>query len=57
MFSIGSNVDLVKETNITYCLLIAQRATGLPIEFFKTLKAGNAIKVKNVVAAFLYESA
>ena len=57
MFSAGQNADLIKETNLTYCLLIAHKATGLPIEFFKTLKAGNAIKIKNVVSAFLYEVA
>ena len=57
MFAAGRNADPIKETNTLYCLLLAQRATDLPIEFFKTLKAGNAIKIKNVVSAFLYEVA
>ena len=57
MFAAGRNADPIKETNTLYCLLLAQRATDLPIEFFKTLKLSNAIKIKNVVSAFLYEVA
>lgn len=57
MFAQMRMADAMKEFNTTFCLLIAHRATGLPLEFFKTLKISNAIRIKAVVSAFLFESA
>ncbi len=53
----SGNVDVLKENNITFCLLIAQRATNLPFEFFDNLPIPHATRIKMVVSAFLMEVA
>ena len=56
-FAKRGNVDALKENNITFCLLIAQRATNLPFEFFDNLPIPHANRIKMVVSAFLMEAA
>lgn len=47
-------VSIIPEQDLYYTLVIASRATGRPIEFFKALKPRDAVKVKNIVTAFFY---
>ena len=50
----NNEIAAIPEMNLTYCLALAGAATKLPIEFFKQLKAKDAIKVRTqVTAAFL----
>ena len=56
MFTKMGYVDSLKEFNTTFCLLIAHRATKLPLEFFNTLRISSASKIKGVVSAFLMEA-
>ncbi len=49
-------VDTTKEFNSRYCILIAQKATCKPIEFFTSLKLPNVIALKGVISAFLFQS-
>ena len=44
----------VPETQMGYALMIASRATGLPIEFFHNLPPKAALKVKGKVTGFFY---
>lgn len=46
--------SLVPEMSMEYTLLIASRATGLPIEFFYGLPPKDAIRIKNKVTGFFY---
>ena len=57
MFAQMKQADPMKEFNTTFCLLVAQRATNLPFEFFSTLKISNATRIKATVSGFLFESA
>ena len=42
------------EMSLEYACIIASKASGLPIEFFKALHPKVAVKVKNRVTAFFY---
>lgn len=42
------------ENTSTYARIVAQKASGLPIEFFEQLPVKEAIKIKNVVTGFFY---
>lgn len=42
------------EMSLEYACIIAAKAAGLPIEFFKGLHPREAVKVKNRVTAFFY---
>ena len=55
LFQQMGNVDPTKEFNMRYCMIVAHRATGKPLEFFNGLKAKNAIKIKTVISNFLYD--
>lgn len=44
---------VVNETNLSYTLIVASKATGKPLEFFNQLLAPDALKVKNKVLVFL----
>ena len=48
------NVDFLQENSIEYAFNIANRASGLPIEFFEQLKPGVAMQVKRCVVCFLF---
>lgn len=50
----AGHVSIMPENDLHYTLIIAADATGYPIEFFKTLKPRDAIKVKNKVTNFFY---
>ncbi len=45
---------LLPEQDLYHTLLIGADVTGLPIEFFKQIKARDAIKVKNMVTSFFF---
>ena len=50
----NGTVTVLPETNLEYTLIIAASASGLPIEFFKTLVPKDAMKVKNRVTSFFF---
>lgn len=50
----GTVSPLLPEMTMEYACFIANRATGLPVEFFKRLPAKDAVKVKNRVTSFFY---
>lgn len=49
----GANPALM-EMNMQYCILLAQRVSKLPLEFFHGLPAREAVKLKTLVTNFLY---
>lgn len=49
-----SKSTIMPELDYQYTLMIAAKATGLPIEFFSGLPAPEAVKIKTVVSGFLY---
>ena len=50
----NGTVTVLPETNLEYTLIIAASASGLPIEFFKTLVPKDAMKVKNRVTSLCF---
>jgi hypothetical protein len=50
--SLSATDAILLESNVEYCVLVAVRATGLPVEFFKRLPAKEGNKIKNAVAIF-----
>lgn len=50
----SGEVSILPENDLHYSLIIASSATGHPIEFFKTLKPRDALKVKGKVNTFFY---
>ena len=42
------------ENTSTYARMVAQKTSGLPIEFFEQLPVKDTIKIKNVVTGFFY---
>lgn len=42
------------EITATYAMIAAQRATGMPIEFFEQLPAGDMIDIKRTIVNFLF---
>ena len=50
----SGTIAAVPETNLEYAMIIAARATGIPVEFFKGLKPRDAIKIKTKVTSFFY---
>lgn len=50
----NGSIAAVPEITLEYALVMAGRVSGLPIEFFKTLKPRDAMKIKNRVTNFLY---
>lgn len=47
-------ISPIPEMTVEYVCFIANRATGLPVEFFKGLPTKDAVKVKNKVTSFFY---
>ena len=47
-------ISPIPEMTVEYICFIANRATGLPVEFFKGLPTKDAVKVKNKVTSFFY---
>ena len=50
----SGTVSVLPENDLHYTLIIAASATGHPIEFFKSLKPRDAIKVKNKVTSLFF---
>lgn len=50
----GGSASVLPEMSLEYACLMAARATGKPVEFFKALPPKEAIKVKNRVTNFLF---
>lgn len=50
----SGNFSVLPETSLEYTLIIASKATKLPIEFFKGLTPRDAVKVKNKVTNFFF---
>lgn len=55
MFIAKGFVDVLKEINIGYCLIIAHIVSDKPFEFFAGLRANETIKIKNLVSGFLFQ--
>ena len=47
-------VDPIAEMSLPYAIFMAARVTGKPLEFFQQLPAREAVKLKTLVAGFLY---
>ena len=47
-------ISPLPEMTVEYICFIANRATGLPVEFFKCLHPKDAVKVKNKITSFFY---
>jgi len=52
-FNNSGQMAIMNEMATGYTLIIASRASGLPIEFFDNLPASVGLKVKNRVMGFL----
>lgn len=50
----SGNFSVVPELTLEYSIVIAASATGLPVEFFKTLVPRDAMRVKNKVTDFFF---
>lgn len=49
-----ASIELVPEVTVEYACLLAHRATGKPIEFFKGLPIKEATKLKNRIMGFSF---
>ena len=56
IFERSGGVSALKEMNLEYAIIVANLATGLPVEFFKALPAREGSKVKNRVSAYFFGS-
>lgn len=54
MMSLTGNVESNEEISLEYACNLAGSVTGRPIEFYKSLKAPDAMKLKNRVTGFLF---
>lgn len=52
--AVSGDVSVLPENSLHYALVMAADCTAYPIEFYKTLKPRDAIKVKNMVTTFFY---
>lgn len=48
-YNMGANVSTVPEMDVNYCILLAQKASKLPLEFFQQLPARDGMKVRLTV--------
>ena len=48
----SGDVQLVQETSMHFALIIAAEYTEYPFEFYESLSAKDALKVKNFIAGF-----
>ena len=53
--SMGGSAAGVPEFDPSYACVIAHKATGLPVEFFKALPAKEGRKVKNLVTTYFFD--
>lgn len=54
-FISSGQVATTNETSVGYACIIASKVTKQPVDFFEKLPAKEGIKLKNMVASFLYE--
>lgn len=54
MMSLTGNVESNEEISLEYACNLAGSVTGRPVEFYKSLKAPDAMKLKNRVTGFLF---
>ncbi len=52
-FNASGQMALMNEMTTGYSVIIASKATSLPVEFFENLPASEGLKVKNTVMNFL----
>ena len=55
LFERNGNFSALKEMNLEYCILVANKVTGLPVEFFNALPAREGAKVKQAVSAYFFQ--
>lgn len=48
-YNMGANVSTVPEMDVNYCILLAQKASKLPLEFFQQLPARDGMRVRMAV--------
>lgn len=51
----SGDVQLVQETSMHFALLIAAEYTDYPYEFYESLSAKDALKVKNFISGFFVQ--
>jgi len=54
VMSKGGTVEMLPEMSLQYACVIAARVSKRPIEFFTSLPARDAIKLKNIVTGFIF---
>lgn len=54
LMSMTGNVDNSEEMSLEYACVLAGTVTGRPVEFYKSLNAPDAMKLKNRVTGFLF---
>ena len=54
IFALRGNSLAMKEFTLDYAIVIANRVTGKPIEFFEDLPIKDAVELKNTVVRFFY---
>ncbi len=50
----SGSVSLMPENSLEFAIILAARATGRPIEFFKQLRMKDSMKLKNRVSGFIF---
>lgn len=54
ILSRNGNTDILPEMTLEYACVLASKGSDLPIEFYKSLKPKDALKVKGCITHFLY---
>ena len=50
----SGSISVMPENSLEHALIIASRATGHPVEFFRTLSMRDSMKLKNRVSGFIF---
>ena len=50
----NGSISVMPENSLEFALIIASRATGHPVEFFRTLTMRDSMKLKNRVSGFIF---
>lgn len=50
----SGSISVMPENSLEFALIIASRATGHPVEFFRTLTMRDSMKLKNRVTSFIF---
>ncbi len=50
----NGSVSIMPENSLEFALIIASRATGHPVEFFRGLNMRDSMKLKNRVTVFIF---